>query len=87
MSHSSLPAHRKGEIEDTNVRGTHALLTVAAEASSTKGLVYMSTVVEIYVDSRYVYYVYADKLQPLWPAHRRSKEYSRVKAVADSLVR
>lgn len=81
--HSSLPTRRKGEFEETNVRGTQALLTVATEASSVKALVYTSTV-DIYVDPPHLN---VDESHPVWPAHRRSNEYNRTKAVADRLVR
>lgn len=80
---ASLPASREGEFFETNVRGTEALLTVAAENTSAQALVYTSRV-DTYADPPHENVTEA---HPLWPASDKSNEYNRTKAIADCLVR
>ena len=80
---ASLPAAKEHQYYDTNVKGTGALLTVAAESEAVKALVLTSSV-DIYASPPH-YNV--NESHPLWPASDLSNEYNRTKAIGDLIVR
>ncbi|KAM0550579.1 hypothetical protein ACHAPJ_008837 [Fusarium lateritium] len=80
---ATLPAKREGEYYATNVKGTEALLTVAAESDAVRAFVLTSSI-DVYANPPHTD---ADETYPLWSPHDKSNEYNRTKAIGDRLVR
>ncbi|KAM0496280.1 hypothetical protein ACHAP8_007541 [Fusarium lateritium] len=80
---ATLPAKREGEYYATNVKGTEALLTVAAESDDVRAFVLTSSI-DAYANPPHTD---ADETCPLWSPHDKSNEYNRTKAIGDRIVR
>ncbi|KAF4960229.1 hypothetical protein FSARC_10542 [Fusarium sarcochroum] len=80
---ASLPAKREGEYYATNVKGTEALLTAAAESDAVRAFVLTSTI-DVYANPPHTD---ADETYPLWSPLDKSNEYNRTKSIGDCLVR